>query len=69
MLKHRTEERRLWTHHRCRGLVLAITKPTLWDEFSVLVKAWDTMEKHIADRRGEFGWVARILRPARVAPS
>jgi hypothetical protein len=68
VLKPGTEERRLWERHRCRGFVLAIKQPTLWEEFAVLVRAWDNMENHIRDRGRETGWVAKILRPARVAP-
>ncbi len=63
VLRAGTAERRSWEEHRLRGFVVAISNPTIWEEFKVLVRAWDTMEKHIEDRHGEYGWVAKILRP------
>ena len=70
LLQVDTPSYKAWRRWGCRGFVLNIkqSQSTVWDQTRAIVRQWDKIENHIADRVGDPWWIGKItqsyVRPA-----
>lgn len=62
LLKAGSASHLAWHRNGCRGFVLTVaqSKSSLWNQLRALVRQWDRIDNHCADRAGDGSWLGRI---------